>query len=358
MQPTAPAPTTPNAPAPATRFTEPTEGAFTLALPPGWTVQAGVARGPLGPRPWYRALSPGGTAEVRGSDPRVPQSFTVPAGPMMMPLPGMILRPYAPPHAFAEEYAHNFARDLGASSLTVTGVRDLEAMLHDDPRPESRSNARTLVQSGADYGGISFTAQTPQRPLRGVVDVVTLRMPGPVGMTWSPIVTALVGPVEGWPHARATLLHIAHSYTTNDAWQRTQSQLSAMQHQATMESIETGNRILRMQAQSGMEAIGAHAQRAHIAAQTSAEVTAMQSQAWQQQQASGDEQQRRNVNAIRETVDVYDPSSGQVFHGAPAGFTTWWTDGADRVVGSTGYENPDPARYTQAVDLDEVNKKR
>lgn len=57
---------------------------------------------------------------------------------------------------------------------------------------------------------------------------------------------------------------------------------------------------------------------------------------------------------MRETVDIYDPSSGQVYRGAPAGFTTWWTDGVDRVVASEGHDNPDPSRLTRAENLDDL----
>jgi hypothetical protein len=68
----------------------------------------------------------------------------------------------------------------------------------------------------------------------------------------------------------------------------------------------------------------------------------------------GDERQRRAVNAVREEVDLYDPATGQVYRGAPAGYATYWTDGAERVVASAGHDNPDPTRFTQAEDLDEL----
>lgn len=70
------------------RYTEPTEAAFSLQLPEGWHVEGGVARGSSDPRPWYRVVSPGRGAELRGSDPRVPPSFLQPsfaAMGMMMP---------------------------------------------------------------------------------------------------------------------------------------------------------------------------------------------------------------------------------------------------------------------------------
>ena len=335
------------------RFTEPTEAAFSLLLPEGWHVEGGVARGTSEPRHWYRVLSPGRGAELRGSDPRVPPSFLAPSfGAMGMFMPGVAVRPYVPPEVFAEEYARHFARERGAGAFTVTAMRDPETILGDDPRPETRPRVQLMVQRGAAFAGVAF--ECPDRGLSGLVDVFTLRMEGPMGLNWAPFITALVGPSAQWAHAKATLLRVAHSYTANPAWQQHQSLMMQMQHQATMETIHTGTRVMQMQHQSGMEAIRAHAQRAAIAAQTSAEVSSMQSQSWREQQASSDEMHRRSVNAVRETVDLYDPATGQVYAGAPAGYETWWTDGADRVVGSHGHDNPDPSRFTQAENLDEL----
>ena len=335
------------------RFTEGSEGAFSLVLPDTWSAQGGVARGPADPRPWYRVVSPGGGAELRGSDPRVPPTFLDPGyGAYMPPLPGMVLRPYTPPEGFADEYARNFARELGASSFVGTGVRDVETILRDDPRPATRPRVLTMLQQGAALGGVTFAC--PDRGLCGQVDVLTLRMPGPAGLGWAPFVTALIGPAAQWPHVKASLLQIAHTYTANPAWQQQVGAMQQAQHQATMDSIAAGTRVLQMQAQSGMEAIRAHAQRAQMSAMASAETDAMRADAWRAQQASDDERHRRAVNAVRETVDLYDPASGQVYRGAPAGYATFWTDGADRVVASEGHENPDPTRFTQAENLDEL----
>lgn len=337
--------------APWVRFTERTEGAFTLVLPADWSAQSGVVRGAMDPRPWYRVLSPGGTAEVRGSDPRVPKAFVAsPYGFPMMPMPGIVPRPYVPPEVFAEEYARAFAHELGAQAFVRTGVRDVEAMLAGDARPTTRPRTQTLLAQGAAMAGVSFAC--PDRGISGIVDVCTLRVDSPMGLVWMPIVTALRGPTEAWPHAQVTLRGIAQSYETSPAWQQGVVTTQRQQHHDAMAAIETGNQILRMQAQSGMEAIHAHAQRAHMAAQTAAEVDALRDQGWRAQQAANDERQRRAVNAVREAVDLYDPSTGEVFRGAPAGYASWWTDGASVVVGSHGDENPDAARLRPLEDLD------
>lgn len=207
----------------------------------------------------------------------MPPAFLAPSyGAMGMPLPGVVLRPYAPPEVSAEEYARHFARETGAAAFAVTGVRDPEAILRDEPRPESRPRMQAMVQQGAALGGVAF--ECPDRGRCGLVDVFTLRMADFMGMNWSPFVTALIGPAAQWPHVRATLLQVARSYTADPAWQQRQSQASQASHQAVMASIETGNRILQIQAQSGMEAIRAHAQRAGMAAQAGADIDAMRAQ--------------------------------------------------------------------------------
>lgn len=335
------------------RFTEPGEGAFTLLAPEGWSVQGGVARGMADPRPWYRVLSPGGGAELRGSDPRVPPSFLVPSwGFAMVPMPGVALRPYVAPEVFAQEYAGHFARELGASRFEVTGLRGVDDMLRDDPRPTTRPRVDFLRAQGAAFGGVHFVCADLGQ--RGIVDVTTLRMEGPMGFTWAPFVSAVRGPSEAWEACFGTLRAIAHSMVTNPAWQQMQSQRQQAAHEATMAGLATNAQILQMQHRSGMEAIQAHAQRAQVSAEGFAAANAQQMDAWRAQQAAQDESHRRAVNGIREEVDVYDPRTGQVVRGAPAGFDTWWTDGAGQVMGRHGHDNPDPSRWSEAVNLDDL----
>lgn len=336
------------------RFTEPAEGAFSLALPPGWRAQGGVARNGTDARPWYRVLSAGGGAELRASDPRVPTFIALAWG--AMPMPGMVPRPYLPARGFAEEYARHFARERGAAQLAVTAWRDLDAMLRDDPRPDTRAKSLQMLQMGSDFGGASFACA--DRGLTGVVDVVTFRFEGLGGLVWSPFVTAMIAPTDAWPEASQALRWIARSYAASVAWQQHQSALQRMGHEAAMETIRAGTEVLRMQAASGMEAIRAHADRARIGADASASVSDAQARGWASQQASIDEGHRRAVNAVRETVDVFDPATGTVFRGAPAGPSRWWTDGVDRVVGTDGPENPDPSRLRAAADLDDVTRGR
>lgn len=335
----------------AKRVVEPSEGAFSILVPEGWKVQAGIARQGAEPRPWYLVQSPGGGAELRVIDPRMPATFVEATFGMML-LPGMVPRPYLPPEMFAEEYARHFARERGAASFEVIARRDLDAMVRDDPRPDAGARVQALMAGGAVFGGVEFLSR--DRGRRGVVDVVTLRMPMMGALAWTPMVTAYDGPAAEWPAARDTLLRIVRSYVSNDAWQQRLRMNMQAQHEATMASIRTNGAVLQMQAQSGMEAIHAHAARAHASAQTAAEINAMQSAGFAARQAGLDESHRRAVNGVREVSDLYDPVSQEVLRGAPAHVENWWSDGAGRVVGTDGAQNPDPARLHRLENLDDL----
>ncbi|MFO0626397.1 MAG: hypothetical protein U0325_12360 [Polyangiales bacterium] len=334
----------------ATRVVEPSEGAFSIVVPDGWRVQAGIARQGAEPRPWYLVQSPGGGAELRAIDPRMPASFVeAPFG--MMLLPGMVPRPYLAPQPFAEEYGRFFARERGAARFEVVAWRDVDAIVRDDPRPDAVARVQTLMALGAVFGGVEFVA--PDRGRRGVVDVVTLRTPMMGALAWTPMITAYDGPDAAWPAARDTLMRIVRSYVSNDAWQQRLRMNMHAQHEATMAGIRANGAVLQMQAQSGMDAIAAHAARAQASAQTAAEISAMQSAGFAARQASLDESHRRAVNGVREVTDLYDPVSQQVLRGAPAGVAHWWSDGAGRVVGTDDPHNPDPQRLHGVENLDD-----
>lgn len=335
------------------RFTEASEGAFSIEIPDGWEAQAGVVR--VGDaRPWYRARSVGGGAELRVVDPRWPLSFLdAPFGFMPFPMPGVVARGYVPPPPFAEEYAHAFSRERGARRIEVTSVRSAEGIIADDPRPDARARAAQMLQLGAELGGVEFVC--PDANARGLVDVCTLRMPGPFGLIWTPFVTALMAPMASWPHALATMLHVVRSYRADPLWERRRQQVQSAQHEAAMESIRVGTAVMNMQAQSGMSAIQAHAQRAAISHDAFTSAGDAQVRGWQSQQASLDESHRRAVNVIREEVDLYDSSTNTVLRGAPAGFQSYWTDG-EGVVASRGHESPDPTRMRPLEDLDRLRR--
>jgi hypothetical protein len=63
----------------AATFTEPTQSAFTVSLPQGWTAKGGVQQGATGsPTPWMTATSPDGATTISLGDPSIP-GFTLPS---------------------------------------------------------------------------------------------------------------------------------------------------------------------------------------------------------------------------------------------------------------------------------------
>lgn len=338
------------------RWTEPGAHAFTLVVPEGWRVEGGVIHLGAEMRPWYRVRSPGGGAELRVVDPRVPTSFVEPSW-GMMPIPGAVIRPFTPPEVFADEYARGFARESGASRFEPLRVRPTQEIVAEETRPEKRQRIEWMLQQGASMAGVEFAL--PDQGRRGIVDVTCLRMPTVMGSTWTPFVTALLGPADAWPAVKESLVAIARTFAFTAGFEQMQAMQRQVSHQMAMDNIATGSAILRMQHQSGMEAIQAAAQRAQISADANASVAASQMAGWRAQQASSDEVHRRAVNGVREVVDVVDPTTGVVYTGAPAGFHSYWTDGVShRVVASEGSENPDASRYARAVNLDDVPLKK
>ena len=329
------------------RFVEPTEGAYSLVVPDGWTVEGGVVREGANSRPWCRMRDLGNGLELRSGDPRLPLAF-VEGGAMAWM--GPPVRRYESAEAFATGYAREMARECGATTFEVRGRRTIPAMLDDDPRPDSAFKLQALLQSGADIGGVDVAA--PDADLVGLVDVVTLRMPSPFGLSWSPLVTALVAPRNRWPQARSALFQALHSVVGNPAWQQGQQLRMQQQHRTTMDGLQAGAEQMRRHHAGAMETIHQMGERARISADAYRTAADLQQQGWAQTQASLDDQHRRTVNGIREVVDLVDPSTGTVHRGAPAGFRTYWIDGSGHVLGSHGFDNPDPSRFRPARDLD------
>jgi hypothetical protein len=78
-----------------------------------------------------------------------------------------------------------------------------------------------------------------------------------------------------------------------------------------------------------------------------------QMESWRASGRSSDEMHRRTIHGINETADVYNNQTGQTHYGVQGGYNTYWTDRNGNVVGSQGYDNPDPMRYERGTNLDD-----
>ncbi len=132
-------------------------------------------------------------------------------------------------------------------------------------------------------------------------------------------------------------------------------QQSAAQHQRTMDQIAANTHAMTQGHQQRMAnsraSFDAHQQRMQgMWAQHDAH-----NAGWQAGQAASDEAQRRRINAINETADARDPSTGQVYRGVPSGAGSYWVDPTNNtVVGAGTYaDNPDVYRYQRGQNLDD-----
>lgn len=344
------------------RWREPQWGAFSLVVPEEWKVDGGVVDGGSEKRKWFRLRSPGGRAELRAVDPRLPLWFVEPSwsmSPFGAPwaMPGVPVRPCVAPEVFADEYVRGFAVERGDPGVTPERARTTEEILAEETDPEKNYKLRHLLQLGALLGGVDVSLRASGQMCR--VDVLCLRMPSAMGVLWAPLVTAMAGPAESWREVSSTLRALAKSFTANPDFDRFVAENQRAHHEAVMSSIATNTAIATMRHQSAMEAIHAQGERARISADTNAAVSQLQFDAWRENSARQDEMHRRAVNAVRETVDVVDPSTGVIYTGAPAGFETYWTDSATHTVIATNtHENPQTGRFTEAIDLDRLPRSR
>jgi hypothetical protein len=375
-----------------TRFVEPTEGAFAVEVPAeGWQAQGGLVRQGTAANLWYRLLAADGRAEVRFSDPRLPLGYVDPhpmyqmqgQGPGAM-VNGNMIRPYVPPAAFAEEYAGQVAREHRGAGIEVTrriGMQEvlaemppaarqrLEAQVQRDE--EKRRRFMPQMQTEVQLGGVAFRG-TGGTPLEGQVVVHGLRyqmpdMMGGVMSGWGATPVGFVAPPERRAEVEAVARHLDATMQRNPQWEARQDQLMAQrfqQHQQFMhqtqqqmaqENAWTQAQITRIQGETSRITQQAFADRSRIAAQTSAEISAMQNEGYWSRQQSMDEMQRRNVNSIYGTADVYNPATGDVIRGLPDGTDHhYWVDHQGNTVITPYDQNPDPYRFERGQNLDDL----
>ena len=78
--------------------------------------------------------------------------------------------------------------------------------------------------------------------------------------------------------------------------------------------------------------------------------------AYRERDAASDENQRRFINQINETTDVYDAESGTTTTGLDNSADTYWTNPTTGdAIGTDAYsDNPDPSSYNATTNLDDM----
>lgn len=249
-------------------------------------------------------------------------------------------------------------RELAARGL----AGQVDALVFDDVRRSEtlrtletyRRTAEMSAQRGiqVDPLEISFKGTHGGRAVRGVLYIMhfgSTSMPG-VGTVSG---TAVVAAADRLPQVLDRYRLVADGYDPDPHYQHARERL----HQAGLQQRQAEHE--RRMAASRMQ----HGQRmAQSQARFDAHQRTMQDrydaadaryQSWRSNQAVDDEMHRRTINGIHEQVDVFDPRYGETIYGVESGYDAYWTDPAGNVVGTHGWENPDPLRYERARNLDE-----
>lgn len=239
----------------------------------------------------------------------------------------------------------------GLSDVALGDLRRSEAL--EGSRPFQRAAQKTSGQ-GVRMEGFEapLRAQRDGQPVEGVVYVVHFAMDQfQAGMVQASVV--LSAP-ELLAETVRTNLAIQNSYEPNPAFEQRLEQINqrAMQQQAA----ESRQRMAQSQQmhQQRMAANRAQFDAYQQIYQANQAASDMQMDSWQARQHSNDEMQRRAVNGIHGTADIYNNQTGETTYGVDGGYDSYWTDPSGTVVGTQGYDNPDPLRYNQATDLDDV----
>lgn len=372
-----------------TRFVEPTEGAYALEVPAdAWQVEGGLVRHGASALLWYRLRTADGRAEIRSSDPRLPMAYANPhpmygmqGRPEGSVVDGVMLRPYVPPEAFAEEYAGAWAREHGVTAIAVARRIGMPEALSEMP-PAARQRLEAQVQrdqektrrfmpqmqTDVQLGGVAFRS-TGGAPLEGQVVVLGFRYQMPDGMGgvmsgWGAAPVGFVAPPERRAEVEAVARHLDATMQKNPQWEARQDQLQAQRHgqhqqfmqqtqqQMAQENAWTQAQITRINGETSRIVQQGYADRARIAAQTSAEVSAMSDAGYWNRQQSSDERHRRSVNSIGGTADVYNPATGDITRGVPNQSDHYWVDAFGNTVGTDLDQNPDASRFERGQNLD------
>jgi hypothetical protein len=211
-------------------FTDPTEQAFTIQAPQGWSVTGGVHRTSAWvATPWTIATSPDGASSIVVGDPSIPTNFTLPsqysaAGSTARATDGSVspVQPYETGAQFAANYAQQvFGPSCSPLQPTGTGA---EPALAQAAQARAASTAAQVgvppASIGYDGGSAHFTCQSGAATYAVGVLAVTGGEQTQVGGFWLvPTLIAYRTPVASQAQTEAAARAMQQSYQVNAAWQ-------------------------------------------------------------------------------------------------------------------------------------------
>jgi hypothetical protein len=230
-----------------TSFTDPSENAFTVSVPQGWTVTGGIQRSPGQVRPWLTATSPDGATVITYGDASIPM--------FQLPGPNGGGQAYENGLQFATDFAQR-AYGSTCTGLTPAGSQAEPALT----QATAALGAQAAAQMGApgpnpsafDGASETFTCQTGGvADAIGVIDV-TYDYPTNVGGFWNvPVLIAYRTPAASQAQTDQLARAIKASFQTNAQWQA--QQLTAAKQQMASNQQQGAVAIGALTAQEGAE---------------------------------------------------------------------------------------------------------
>ena len=269
-------------------WTDPHEGAFTLEVPSGWSVEGGlIRRNALDPRVVMRIKSPDGALTLSSGDGELP-GFVLPSpqwvrvfpeGSWYSPGAGIQwqVRRFTPALPFGEEYL----RLRLPSVCTEFEVKDRRD--RPDLQQEMDLEAAGFRQYGQvtdSAGEIAFTCNQNGQPRQGDLLVSTQLIQSGVLRLWYALhLLGYLAPAPRVAEAQAVLAHGVKSMRVDPQW-------VARQQQTTMQVSQ-------------------------IASQTQEHISNTIMSTYWNKVTTQDETMRRVENSILGTTDVVDPATGE-----------------------------------------------
>ena len=220
----------PGALAGAETVREPSEGAFSIDLPRGWSHQVGLMGTPGGRANWVHTRSQDGRSEWFMNDRQL--TFVVdPRGldPFMLQAVQFSGQPVAPTPGIDNFLAGYVQRRYGNQGVRVVGTRPD----HESARALQASLSQNMVPIEVTAGFIDFEVQTPQGPLYGRIAGTIMAQQSPAGQFWTPLVNGFLTPNDR-DVEQARFEEAQQSFKLNPQWQAREQQIQRRNHQQQM----------------------------------------------------------------------------------------------------------------------------
>jgi hypothetical protein len=218
----------------ATTFTDPTENAFTVTAPQGWTIKGGVQRAANSAKTWVVATSADGATTIILGDPSIPN--------FVLPSPFSGNQANVAPYETSVQFAGNNAQHAFGSTcagLTPTGDQPepemAQLMADQGAKAASQMGVAALPASAYDGGSATFSCQTNGvADAVGVIDVTSVFRLQNGGLWGVPLLIAYRTPAATQAQTDQVARTIRASFQPNPQWQA-QQLAAARQQQAAMQ---------------------------------------------------------------------------------------------------------------------------